>query len=69
MRRAQEYRKNAAETLRLARHAPTSAEKAHLLNLAERWLDLANRIAKRAKRQARDAQHWVTNSASLPIRE
>jgi hypothetical protein len=46
MRRAQEYRKNAAQTLRLARHAPTSAGKAHLLDLAERWLELANRIAK-----------------------
>ena len=41
MRRAQEYRKNAAQTLRLARHG-----KAHLLDLAERWLELANRIAK-----------------------
>jgi hypothetical protein len=62
----QEYRKNAAETLRLAQHAPTSVEKAHLLDLAERWLDLANRIAKRAKRQARDAQHLATEFGQRP---
>jgi hypothetical protein len=63
---AEEYRKNAAQTLRLARHAPSSAEKAHLLDLAERWLDLANRIAKRARRQARDAQNWATEFGQRP---
>jgi hypothetical protein len=66
MPRAEEYRKNAAQTVRLAQHASSFAEKAHLLELAERWLDLADRIARRAKRQARDAQQWAQGFAQRP---
>ncbi len=66
MLRAEEYRKNAAQTLHLAHHASSSDERAHLLELAERWLDLADRIATRAKRQARDAQQWARGYTQRP---
>jgi hypothetical protein len=59
MPRMEEYRNNATQSFVLARHASSFDEKARLLELAERWLDLADRIAKRAKRQARDAQQWA----------
>jgi hypothetical protein len=66
MPRAEEYRTNAAQTLLLAQHASSSLEKAHLLDLAERWLELSDRIARRAKRQARDAQQWAKGFAQRP---
>ena len=56
MSRQDNYRKRAAETVDLAHRVTIPADKAHLVALAKRWLDLADSVAKRAKRQARDAQ-------------
>jgi hypothetical protein len=66
MPRPDEYTDNAAQTLLLAQHAANCAEKARLLELAERWLDLADRIATQAKRQVRDAQQWAREFAQRP---
>jgi hypothetical protein len=60
MSQQDDYRKSAAETVDLAHRANTPADKAHLVALAERWLDLADSVAKRAKRQARDAEEWAS---------
>ena len=46
----QDYRKYAGHSLELARKQPNSADKRRLLVMAEAWLDLADRIAGRAKR-------------------
>jgi hypothetical protein len=59
-----DYRKSAAEMVDLAHRANTPADRAHLVALAERWLDLADSVAKRAKRQARDAQEWAAKHTS-----
>ena len=69
MRPTEEYRNNVAQSFVLARHASRFDEKVRLLELAERWLDLADRIAKRAKRQARDAQQWAKAYAQRPHSE
>ncbi len=50
MTAADDYRKNAAETIELANRAMTSADKGRLLRLAESWLDLADRAARLTKR-------------------
>jgi hypothetical protein len=64
MSRQDNYRKSAAETVDLAHRVTTPADKAHLVALAQRWLDLADGVAKRAKRQARDAQEWAAKHKS-----
>jgi hypothetical protein len=64
MAKQDDLRMNAAETVSLAHRASSAADKAHLLALAERWLDLADSVAKRAKRQARDAQEWARAHAA-----
>jgi hypothetical protein len=48
----QEYRQHAADSLELASRQPTNADKSRLLLMAEAWLDLADRIARRIKRRA-----------------
>ena len=42
VRKEYEYRRNAVVSVELARRAACPADKAHLLKLAEAWLDLAN---------------------------
>jgi hypothetical protein len=42
VRKEYEYRSNAIISVELARRADSPAEKAHLLKLAQAWLDLAN---------------------------
>ena len=64
MSRQDNSRKRAAETVDLAHRVTIPADKAHLVALAERWLDLADSVAKRAKRQARDAQEWAAKHKS-----
>jgi len=49
MSKADEYRNNAVESYDLAQKVPTSADKNRLLRLAEMWLDLADRTARRSK--------------------
>ena len=41
-----QLRKNAAECIRLAEEARTSANKSFFIEMAERWLTLAERAAK-----------------------
>lgn len=43
MTKADDYRRNAGETMQLARRAASTADKGRLLKLAERWMDLADR--------------------------
>ncbi len=43
MSKQDDYRDNAARTFDLATRASNSGEKSHLLDLAERWRDLADR--------------------------
>jgi hypothetical protein len=52
-----DYRKYAAKTVELANRAPTTRDKGRLLNLAERWLDLA------------DHAHVIARRFSLTMRE
>jgi len=41
-----DYRKHAADLLHMAQRAANNADKGRLLEMAESWLDLANRAAK-----------------------
>jgi len=50
MTKENDYRRNAAETMRLAQRASSTADKSRLLKLAERWLDLADRARLIARR-------------------
>jgi len=43
MSKEDDYKLNAARTVNLANRASTVADKGHLLDLAEKWLDLADR--------------------------
>jgi hypothetical protein len=49
MNKEDEYRRNAADTMQLARRASSSEDKGRLLKLAEAWLDLAERAHSAAK--------------------
>src|SRR5215469_13564092 len=50
MSKEDDYRKNAAETIELASRAVSTTDKGHLLALAEKWLDLADRAHRLTKR-------------------
>jgi len=43
MTKEADYRSNAAEMIQLAQRASLNADKRRLLNMAEAWLDLADR--------------------------
>jgi hypothetical protein len=49
MTKEQEYRNKAAEAVQLASRAATSGDKARLLGVAERWLNLADRVHRSAR--------------------
>ena len=49
MSKEQEYRGFAFTTLELAKKHPAGADKSRLLVLAEAWIDLAERVAKKAR--------------------
>src|SRR5262249_21135989 len=53
IRKEYEYRRNAVWSLELARRAVSSADKAHLLKLAEDWLDLANLTYRQSGQRVR----------------
>jgi hypothetical protein len=53
MSKEDDYKHNAAETIDLANRASTSADKGHLLDLAEKWLDLADRAHAVQQRRER----------------
>ena len=44
MSKEDDYKLNAARTVKLANRAATLTGKGHLLDLAEKWLDLADRV-------------------------
>jgi hypothetical protein len=46
MARADEYRRHAAECLRVAQRVSDLNDKALLIQMAERWRELAEKIAK-----------------------
>jgi hypothetical protein len=46
-----DYRNNAAETVELASKASTPRDKARLLGMAEKWLDLAERVHRTTRNQ------------------
>jgi hypothetical protein len=50
MTKEDDYRTNAAKTIELASRANNSADRGHLLSLAEKWLDLADRAHRLTKR-------------------
>jgi len=47
MTKEDDYRRNAADAMALARRAGTSGDKGRLLALAEKWLDLAEQAHRR----------------------
>ena len=51
--RKDDYLHNAVETMRLAQHARSHAEKARLVKLAEGWIDLAEKAHEDARRPRR----------------
>ena len=53
MSKEDDYKLNAARTVNLANRAATLADKGHLLDLAEKWLDLADRAHERQQRRER----------------
>jgi hypothetical protein len=53
IRKENEYRRNAIASLELARRATSPAGKAHLLKLAEAWLDLANLTYRQSGQRVR----------------
>ena len=46
MSKQDEYLDNAAQTLELATRTSSSSQRSHLLNLADKWLDLAERFQR-----------------------
>jgi hypothetical protein len=56
MSKVSNYRDNAAESIDLANRASTVADKARLLSLAEKWLDLAEFARRRAWPQHEETQ-------------
>jgi hypothetical protein len=52
-----DYRKHAADSLKLASKQPDSADKNRLLVMAEAWFDLADRIAGRIRKRCATVDH------------
>jgi len=50
MTKEDDYRNNAAEMIQLAQRASLNTDKRRLLNMAEAWLDLADRAHKATRR-------------------
>ena len=61
----EEYRKNAADSLDLANRQTTTADKSRLLLMAEAWLDMADRLARRLRRRA-TVEHPLVEQALGP---
>jgi hypothetical protein len=55
MTKEDDHRKHAADLLQMAQRAATSADKSRLLQMAESWLDLADRAGKRSGERAGSA--------------
>ena len=63
MTKQDDYLDSAAETFDLATRTSNSADKSHLLNLAEKWLDLADRSHRQPKRAERPREHPLVKRA------
>jgi hypothetical protein len=53
MSKQDEYLNDAAQTLELAMRAPSFSERSRLLNLANKWLDLADRFRQQSEATTR----------------
>lgn len=61
MIRVEDYRRKAAELMRLAQRASTAENKSRLMKLAEGWLDLADHRVDLARRTRTRQSGQVTN--------
>jgi hypothetical protein len=61
-----EYRKHAADSLKLASKQPDDAQKCHLVAMAEAWLELADRLAARPKKDPAAADHPLVEQVLGP---
>lgn len=61
----EEYRKHAAVSLDLANRQTMAADKSRLLLMAEAWLDMADRLARRLKRRS-TVEHPLVEQALGP---
>ena len=52
MSKRDDYLDNAAQTLNLANHVSKVAQRFHLLDLAEKWVELADRSHRQAEHSA-----------------
>ena len=68
VRKEYEYRRNAVWSLELARRAVSPADKAHLLKLAEDWLDLANLTHRQSGQRVRKIGEYPLVRAKLGTR-
>jgi hypothetical protein len=64
MTKGDDFRTNALETLDLANRASTVEDKARLLNLTEKWVDLAERVHRTIRSRA--SKHHPLIRAKLP---
>jgi hypothetical protein len=67
MTKQDDYLINAAHTFDLATRASNSGEKSHLLDLTEKWVDLADRSQHRAKRPLKE--HPLVQRAFRGLKE
>ena len=64
-----DYRRNAAKIVELASRASSSADKGHLLSLAEKWLDLADQAHRMTRRLGVKPRDLPLVDAKLGIRQ
>jgi hypothetical protein len=69
IRKVYEYRRNAIVSVELARRARSPAEKAHLLKLAEAWLDLAKVTHRQSGQSIRKIREHPLVGAKLGVRD
>ena len=69
IRKEYEYRINGIWSLELARRAICPADKAHLLKLAEDWLDLANLTHRQSGQRVRKIGEHPIVRAKLGTRD
>jgi hypothetical protein len=55
MRRAEDYRRHAAECVRLAQHSSSPGDKAALIEMAQKWRELADRAEHNGNKTSVDA--------------
>ena len=67
MSKQDEYRDSAAQMFGLAARTSSSNDKSHLLDLAEKWLDLADRSRQQATPSAHRASVGETSFPTSPI--